>query len=184
MTTTPTPAPSPDACREAFTEELRVGRLPTVNQEEYPGLGDTWVQLRCGDEVVARVYGNGPQQAMERAEVVAKALNTRQLPAATPAKAQKLGNLATHVASALGALKGYGHGDTAAAKSLEHVQDELMTMYNASQLPAAEREALVREAAIVFRRERKFRFGAESEGDADCRAMRAALKFIEQKMGA
>lgn len=39
------------------------------------------------------------------------------------------GSLAAHVASGLGAIKGYGHGDTAAAKSLQYVMDELMTLY-------------------------------------------------------
>lgn len=29
---------------------IRVGRLPTVNQDAYPGLGDYWVQLRIGQE--------------------------------------------------------------------------------------------------------------------------------------
>lgn len=54
--------------------EIRVGRLPTMNQEEYPGLGDWWVQLRIGrnsDEVLARVYGATPQEANTRAEVLA-----------------------------------------------------------------------------------------------------------------
>lgn len=44
---------------------------------------------------------------------------------------QKIGGLAAHVASGLGALKGYGHGNTAAAYSLQYVMDELMKMYNA-----------------------------------------------------
>lgn len=39
------------------------------------------------------------------------------------------GALATHVASALGALQGYGHGGVAAVKSLEHVQNVLMKLY-------------------------------------------------------
>lgn len=51
----------------------------------------------------------------------------------TAVDAQTLGNLATHVASALGALRGYGHENTAAAKSLEHVQSELMAMYKAAK---------------------------------------------------
>lgn len=50
---------------------------------------------------------------------------------------QRCGALAAHVAVALGALKGYGHGDTAAAKSLQFVIDELMKAYNAhAQKPA------------------------------------------------
>ncbi|MGQ6110026.1 hypothetical protein ACUNHI_27830, partial [Serratia sp. IR-2025] len=50
--------------------EIRVGRLPTMNQEEYPGLGDWWVQLRIGasgDEILARVYGATPDEAVARA---------------------------------------------------------------------------------------------------------------------
>lgn len=54
--------------------QIRVGRLPTMNQEEYPGLGDWWVQLRIGEdsnEVLARVYGATPQEANNRAEALA-----------------------------------------------------------------------------------------------------------------
>ncbi|EPY4950802.1 TPA: hypothetical protein ACN68R_000880 [Klebsiella pneumoniae] len=54
--------------------EIRVGRLPTMNQDDYPGLGDWWVQLRIGedsDEVLARVYGASPQEANNRAEALA-----------------------------------------------------------------------------------------------------------------
>ncbi|MFQ3495290.1 DUF551 domain-containing protein [Citrobacter freundii] len=50
--------------------EIRVGRLPTMNKDEYPGLGDWWVQLRIGenaDEVLARVYGDTPREANNRA---------------------------------------------------------------------------------------------------------------------
>lgn len=54
--------------------EIRVGRLPTMNQDDYHGLGDWWVQLRIGedsDEVLARVYGATPQEANNRAEALA-----------------------------------------------------------------------------------------------------------------
>jgi len=53
---------------------VRVGRLSTMNQDEYPGLGDWWVQLRIGEnseEVLARVYGATPQEASNRAEALA-----------------------------------------------------------------------------------------------------------------
>ncbi|WP_455871998.1 hypothetical protein [Serratia proteamaculans] len=53
--------------------EIRVGRLPTMNQEEYPGLGDWWVQLRIGenhDEILARVYGATPEEAVARARLL------------------------------------------------------------------------------------------------------------------
>jgi len=55
--------------------EISVGRLPTMNQDEYPGLGDWWVRLRIGDdadEVLARVYGATPQEANARAEALAR----------------------------------------------------------------------------------------------------------------
>jgi hypothetical protein len=45
------------------------------------------------------------------------------------------GRLAAHVASGLGALKGYGHQDTAAVKSLQYVLDELMAAYEAAKVP-------------------------------------------------
>jgi len=41
-----------------------------MNQDEYPGLSEWWVQLRIGEdgeEVLARVYGNTPEQAHSRA---------------------------------------------------------------------------------------------------------------------
>ncbi len=53
--------------------EIRVGRLPTMNQENYPGLGDWWVQLRIGenhDEILARVYGATPEEAVARAHLL------------------------------------------------------------------------------------------------------------------
>ncbi|MBP1131318.1 hypothetical protein JOE25_002898 [Serratia sp. PL17] len=53
--------------------EICVGRLPTMNQEEYPGLGDWWVQLRIGanhDEILARVYGATPEEAVTRARAL------------------------------------------------------------------------------------------------------------------
>ncbi|UHQ21924.1 hypothetical protein LVB77_14745 [Lysobacter sp. 5GHs7-4] len=70
-------AASPAACELA---PVSVGRLPTMNQSEYPGLGDWWVQLRIGpdrDVILARVFGDSPDQAKERAIAVASALNAR-----------------------------------------------------------------------------------------------------------
>jgi|GEM_PF-4999914 hypothetical protein len=54
---------------------IRIGALPTMNQDEYPGLGAWWVQLRIGqgnDEVLARVYGASPEQAHSRAQALAR----------------------------------------------------------------------------------------------------------------
>ena len=54
--------------------QIRVGRLPTMNQDDYPGLGDWWVQLRIdedSEEILARVYGDTPQEANSRAEALA-----------------------------------------------------------------------------------------------------------------
>lgn len=69
--------------------EIRVGRLPTMNQDDYPGLGDWWVQLRIGedsDEVLARVYGATPQEANNRAEALAcRAAMLAAAPHDTPA---------------------------------------------------------------------------------------------------
>ncbi|MGG5144932.1 hypothetical protein [Alcaligenes ammonioxydans] len=45
-----------------------------MNQDEYPGLSEWWVQLRIGEdgeEVLARVYGNTPEQAHSRATTLA-----------------------------------------------------------------------------------------------------------------
>ena len=69
----PQPAPVVPAVLDDIGE-IRVGRLPTMNQDDYPGLGDWWVQLRIGedsDEVLARVYGAAPQEAKNRAEALA-----------------------------------------------------------------------------------------------------------------
>lgn len=69
------PAPSIPAAVPEDIGEIRVGRLPTMNQDEYPGLGEWWVQLRIGDdfgEVLARVYGATPQEANNRAEAIAR----------------------------------------------------------------------------------------------------------------
>lgn len=55
---------------------IHIGNLTTLNQDTYPGLGDWWVQLRIGpdfDEVLARVYGKCPEQARQRAAILARA---------------------------------------------------------------------------------------------------------------
>lgn len=65
---------------------IKIGNLPTMNQDDYPDLGDWWVQLRIGpdnDEVLARVYGDTPQQAYERAILLAKP-HPQQIPPERP----------------------------------------------------------------------------------------------------
>lgn len=49
---------------------LTVGNLPTVNQDEYPALGDWWVQVWDGDRVVARAYGDTPEAAHDMAKTI------------------------------------------------------------------------------------------------------------------
>jgi len=53
--------------------KLHVGYLPTINQDGYPALGAWWVQLWDGDDVFARVYGSSPEEAHNRAEMLAAA---------------------------------------------------------------------------------------------------------------
>lgn len=59
---------------------LVVGSLPTMNQDPYPALGAWWVQLwgESGDDsrVIARAYGDSPEQATQRAEQIAAALSS------------------------------------------------------------------------------------------------------------
>lgn len=74
-----------------------------------------------------------------------------------PPSPDRVGNMAAHIACALGAMKGYGHENTAAAKSLQFVLDELMAYYlAATQISeydaldeAACKAALEREAGFV-----------------------------------
>lgn len=58
--------------------EVKVGRLATASQIDYPGLGDWWVQLwiEVGDKVLARVYGDTPEEARNKAELIANYLNS------------------------------------------------------------------------------------------------------------
>ena len=57
--------------------KLRVGNLPTINQDGYPALGAWWVQLWDGDDVFARAYGSTPEEAHNRAEMLVAAGNGR-----------------------------------------------------------------------------------------------------------
>lgn len=58
--------------------EVVVGCLPTMNSDPYPSLGDWWVQLWDGSgddaKVIARVYGESPKAANERAKSIAAAM--------------------------------------------------------------------------------------------------------------
>lgn len=51
---------------------MKVGNLTTLNQDTYPALGKWFVQLWDGDAVVARVYGDTPEQARERAVLLVR----------------------------------------------------------------------------------------------------------------
>ena len=51
--------------------KLHVGNLPTINQDDYPALGAWWIQLWDGDSVFARVYGASPEEAYNRASMLA-----------------------------------------------------------------------------------------------------------------
>lgn len=55
--------------------EIRVGRLPTMNQDDYPGLGDWWVQLRTVEVhyVVPPGYVVVPKEPTD--EMIAAAMN-------------------------------------------------------------------------------------------------------------
>lgn len=58
--------------------KVKVGNLPTINQDEYPGLGQWWLQLRNADntdEVVLRVYADSVEEVVERANQIASAIN-------------------------------------------------------------------------------------------------------------
>lgn len=60
-----------------FTK-IAVGALPTLNAEDYPGLGPWWVQLRTGKDneiVIARIYGDTAREAHDRAHKIAALLN-------------------------------------------------------------------------------------------------------------
>lgn len=76
------PTAPPSAPVGVEDESVRVGNLPTMNQDGYPGLGEWWVQLWRGDEIIARVYGDGPDEVRSQAQDIADALN--QQPAACP----------------------------------------------------------------------------------------------------
>lgn len=78
---------------------IKVGNLPTANQDDYPDLGDWWVQLRIGpdnDEVLARVYGSTPQQAYERAVLLAKQ-QPPQIPEPSPLRDSMSSNHRSYV---------------------------------------------------------------------------------------
>jgi hypothetical protein len=53
---------------------LHVGNLTTVNEDIYPSLKPWWTQIWQGDHVIARVYGDTPEESRELASLIVKAL--------------------------------------------------------------------------------------------------------------
>lgn len=66
---------------------VKTGGLTTLSRDTYPGLGKWWVQLwviQSGEStVLARVYGDTPEEARKRAETIAEALNINRILVAT-----------------------------------------------------------------------------------------------------
>lgn len=62
----------------------KAGGLVSLTQDDYPGLGKYFVQIwsygtgPSGDEVVARVYGETPERAREKAEQLVDSMNYMQ----------------------------------------------------------------------------------------------------------
>lgn len=77
---------------------------------------------RLTRELDIALNGNNAAEQASLCDIVAQVKATKR-------ESINFGALAAHVASGLGALKGYGHESTAAAKSLQHVMDELMKLY-------------------------------------------------------
>lgn len=55
---------------------FKVGNLVTYTQDDYPALGDLYVQLWEGKEVAARVYGNSSEEVFRRIEELNTKLTT------------------------------------------------------------------------------------------------------------
>jgi hypothetical protein len=57
-------------------EQWRVGSIPaSMTSESYPNLPAWWTQIRCGDKVVARIFGDTPEESNKKAAVVVMAVN-------------------------------------------------------------------------------------------------------------
>lgn len=72
-----TPAVGVEA--QATEPSARAGNLPTMNDEEYPGMGGWWTQVRIGTdstEIYARCYADTPEESHQRAKTVAALLAT------------------------------------------------------------------------------------------------------------
>lgn len=69
----------------AEPEGVRVGNLVTMNQDEYPGLGEWFTQIWCGDDVVARIYGKDHEQIRERIDAMLTASLAPEPDVCTPA---------------------------------------------------------------------------------------------------
>ncbi|EOL8937012.1 DUF551 domain-containing protein [Cronobacter dublinensis] len=112
--------------------QIRVGRLPTINQDDYPGLGSWWVQLRIGEdseEILARVYGDTPQEAYSRAEALAYRSATLTVPAAACAEITVLERQRDELLAALEDIIAYNvqyatdkYGDASKAEAMACVR--------------------------------------------------------------
>lgn len=71
---------APGAKPTPSVPKLHVGNLPTVNRDDYPALGAWWVQLWDGDSVFARVYGESPEEAHNRASMLMAAQPAPSVP--------------------------------------------------------------------------------------------------------
>lgn len=56
--------------------KYKVGNMPTLNQDCYPGLGMWWVQIwdLQADTVLCRAYGESPEMAHKNATDISAAL--------------------------------------------------------------------------------------------------------------
>lgn len=50
-----------------MNDQLKVGNLATLTSEDYPGMGNYFVQIWNGDSLFARIYGDTPDEARQKA---------------------------------------------------------------------------------------------------------------------
>lgn len=118
--------------------KYQVGRLVTLNQDTYPGLGEWFVQLRDGDEVVARVYGKDHEQIRQRIAT----LNAPTSPADTDRAAERRGM--ERAADMIAAVRKdwYDAGDFQKADACEYLERYITDA--AAKLPDARAEPIPR----------------------------------------